>query len=127
VVERFELNHGKAAPFDVHQRLGKDGCPDGKDHATINVPYREAIGALLYISQRARPDIAFAVNSLPRFCESPKKAHWRAVKRVIKYLHTTMDAGIAYHSGGGPLVAYTDADWANDVDTRHSTSESFHY
>jgi len=62
VVERFELNHGKAVStlFDVHQRLGKDGCLDGKDHATINVPYREAIVALLYISQRARPDIAFA-------------------------------------------------------------------
>jgi len=69
IVERFALQNCKAiyTPFEASQKLGIDGCPDGKQHEIVNVPHREAIGALLYLSQRCRPDIAFPVNLLSRF------------------------------------------------------------
>eukprot|EP00171_Calliarthron_tuberculosum_P023532 IDg23532t1 len=39
--------------------------------ASNDIPYRQAIGSLMYLSLGTRPDIAFAVNRLAQFCESP--------------------------------------------------------
>ena len=39
------------------------------------VPYLSAIGALLYLAQCTRPDIAFSVNLLARFSFAPTRRH----------------------------------------------------
>lgn len=38
------------------------------------VPYREAIGSLMYLSTGTRPDITFAVNRASRYMEQPQKS-----------------------------------------------------
>lgn len=48
-----------------------------------SVPYREAIGSLLYLNTISRPDISFAVNYLSRYCNDPMQSHWKTVKRVF--------------------------------------------
>jgi hypothetical protein len=40
----------------------------------------------------------------------------------MKYLAGTINRGIIYTAGGGELVGYTDADWANDMMNRRSIS-----
>ena len=53
-----------------------------QDYSFIeNVPYREAVGSLLYLVTISRPDIAYAVSQVAKFCEKPGKVHWNAVKR----------------------------------------------
>lgn len=107
------------------QKLNANGALDNQDHKTIIVPYREAIGSLLYVSQGTRPDIAYAVNFLSRFCEQPKLAHWNAVKRIIRYLKLEPQLGIIYSSSiksKNKLIAFSDSDFGGDLDTRHSTS-----
>src|SRR6266498_1870915 len=39
------------------------------------VPYLSAIGALMYIANCTRPDIAFAVNLLARYSVAPTRRH----------------------------------------------------
>ena len=39
------------------------------------VPYLNAIGALMYLTQCTRPDIAFAVNLLARYSSEPTRRH----------------------------------------------------
>ena len=39
------------------------------------VPYLNGIGALMYLAQCTRPDIAFAVNLLARFSSEPTRRH----------------------------------------------------
>ena len=87
VVRRFELQNSKeiSTPADSNQILCKDGTTDGRKHVTVSVPYREAIGSLVYVSNGTRPDIAFIVGKLASYCEEPKLVHWTAVKRVIGY------------------------------------------
>uniref|UniRef100_A0A2N9EKE5 Integrase catalytic domain-containing protein n=1 Tax=Fagus sylvatica TaxID=28930 RepID=A0A2N9EKE5_FAGSY len=49
-------------------------------------------------------------------------AHWRAVKRILRYLRGTSDHALCYHGGDLRLTGYSDADWASDKDERKSTS-----
>ena len=58
--------------------------------------YREAIGALLYISSRTRPDIAAAVGILASKCEDPNQADWIRVKRIMRYVNGTASLGLHF-------------------------------
>ncbi|XP_029340996.1 uncharacterized protein LOC115033114 [Acyrthosiphon pisum] len=40
-----------------------------------DIPYRQAVGSLLFLSQVTRPDIAYAVNFASRYLSKPTKAH----------------------------------------------------
>ena len=48
---------------------------DDKEVLGAEVPYLSAIGALLYLAQCTRPDIAFSVNLLARFSSAPTQRH----------------------------------------------------
>jgi hypothetical protein len=62
-------------------------------------PYKEAIGALLYLANCSRPDIAFAVSVLARSTKEPTKRHWTGMKQVMRYLARTQDYGLLYQRG----------------------------
>ncbi|XP_011698577.1 PREDICTED: adenylate kinase isoenzyme 5-like [Wasmannia auropunctata] len=86
-----------------------------------NVPYREAVGSSMYLSIGTRPDITFAVNSASQYLEDPKKIHWNAVKRIIKYLKGTVRYGLYFPAQQDiQLLAFSDADFAGN--TRKSTT-----
>jgi hypothetical protein len=61
------------------------------------LPYRELIGCLLWISMGTRPDISYAVNQCARYSSDPKKEHWTACLRILRYLKGTSDYGLHYH------------------------------
>eukprot|EP00833_Pecoramyces_ruminatium_P008864 jgi/Orpsp1_1/1182896/evm.model.c7180000083102.2 len=83
--------------------------------------FRSLLGALLFISTRTRPDIAFAVNRLSRYCENPTKVDYDQAMMTLQYLKTTIDKSIHY-DGNSKLTCYTDADWGGCEKTRRSTS-----
>lgn len=87
------------------------------------IPYREAIGSLMYLANGTRPDIAAAVGILARFMSDPGHQHWLGVKRVLRYLKGTLNLGLIYRSDApGAIVGYSDADWGSELDSRKSTS-----
>ena len=88
----------------------------------IDVPYRSAVGSLNFLAVLTLADIAFAVSMVSKFLNRYSLAHWNAVKHIIAYINTTRDFGIVYKSGGSnaALVGYSDADFANDTETRRS-------
>lgn len=80
------------------------------------------MGSLLYLSQGTRPDIAFAVNDVSRFNAQHSIEHWEAVIRIMRYLRGTQDKKLCYTNDceNNELHAYSDADWASDLDKRRS-------
>ena len=101
------------------------GCKLSKDDDSPDVDqssYRSMIGSLLYITT-SRPDIMHVVGMVGRYQAAPKQSHLQAVKRIFRYLKETMNYGLWYPKNQGlQLTAYSDADWANCVDERKSTS-----
>ena len=55
--------------------------------------YRRVLGRLQYMSF-TRPDIAYAVNKLSQFMQALSDLHWKAVKRVLRYLRGTIQLGL---------------------------------
>ena len=49
-------------------------------------PYREAIGALMYLATCTRPDIALAVNFAARFQIDPKQSDLTLVNGIFRYV-----------------------------------------
>ena len=80
--------------------LSKEDSPSSPDEITHmkKMPYREAIGSLMYAAVATRPDIAFAVSYLSQFLENPGEAHWEATKRVFRYLAGTKSLQLTYGS-----------------------------
>ena len=119
--------HPVGVPADPQSHLSRQMSPTTADDVAymLKVPFRPLTGSLIYAASAVRLDIAHAVNAVARFCENPGKAHWKALKRILKYLKATGDHCLCF-SGSGPnpnvLTGFSDADYAGDVDTRRSTT-----
>ena len=84
--------------------------------------YQSAVGSLLYLCTKTRPDITFSVCNVAKFCSKPTFTHWSAVKRIFRYLKGTIDYGLLYSKQDLNCIGYSDADWAGDKSDRKSTS-----
>ena len=94
-----------------------------KSESAHNMPYRQAIGSLMYLMVTTRPDIAFAIGKLSQFSQDPRHHDWMAVKRVLRYINGTRNFGILYNGSKDlEIDGFADADWAGCKLTRKSTS-----
>ena len=65
----------------------------------------------------------FAVSLVARFMHKPHESHWRAAKRILRYVSGTKFYGLFYTSADDSnVVAYTNAYWEKSLDDRKSTS-----
>jgi hypothetical protein len=81
------------------------------------------VGALLFLANVSRPDIAFATGKVARKAANPTLADWIEVKRIFRYLKGVPDLSINYpKSGTMELAGYCDADYGGDEASRKSTS-----
>lgn len=79
------------------------------------------VGALQYITL-THPDIAFSLNKVCQYLNSPTTVHLTAVKRILRYLCFTKSVGHKINRFLSTLVsAFSDADWAGCLEDRRST------
>lgn len=119
ILHRFNMVDCKPTvnPIDISTKLTK------RDDITAEerkLPYREIIGALTYLSTTTRPDIAFAVSALGQFNNNYGLEHWKAAKRILRYLKGTINVGLVYSNKSTPIQGFVDADWGGCVDDRRS-------
>lgn len=129
IIARFNFTDAKplAIPMDPNVAFSKDDCPKTEDEIAKmrRIPYREAIGSLMYASVGTRPDIAFAVSTLSQFLDNPGPVHWEAVKRIFRYLVGTKDWGLTLGGGKEGLEGFTDADGASQEHRRAISGYAF--
>ena len=63
----------RSLDFEKDQFRPRD---DGEEILGPEAPYLSVVGALMYLANCTRPDIAFAVNLLARHSTTPTKRHW---------------------------------------------------
>ncbi|XP_070005403.1 secreted RxLR effector protein 161-like [Nicotiana sylvestris] len=87
-----------------------------------SIPYSSIVGSLMYAQTCTRPDISFAVEMLGRYQSNPGIDHWKAAKKVLRYLKGTKDYMLMYRrSKHLEVVGYSDSDFAGCIDTRKFT------
>ena len=113
---------------NVEESSANNNIPDASEQSDlqvkeVDVPYREAIGSLMYLMTCTRPDLASSLQILSRYMSKPAKEHWEGVKRVLRYLKGTQTHGIMFKKTGNlEITRFCDADWGGCLDTRRSTS-----
>jgi len=127
MLERYKLTDCKAVstPMDPGVNLTVDmGATTPEDVEFMrSVPYLNAVGALMYLAQCTRPDIAYAVGVLARFSMNPGIAHWKAVKHLFRYLQGTKDLALVYKpdTSTGLFTTFSDANHGGCKDSGRST------
>ena len=129
ILERYGLKDAKPyatpmVPGVTYSRRDSPSTPT-EAHRMRRVPYREAIGSLMYAAVATRPDITFAVSTLSQFLDNPGDAHWEAVKRIIRYLSGTRGATLTYGEDRHDLIGYTDTDGATQEHRRAISGHVF--
>ena len=132
ILSRFNMGESKPAstPIPVGIKLLRDEpstpSTDARQDDMNEVPYAQAVGALMYAAMGTRPDITFSTTTLSQFLQKRTRQHWVALKRVLRYLKGTQQAHLVYQptpgSEGQPLAVqgYCDSDWGNDASDRRS-------
>ncbi|CAI7804260.1 unnamed protein product [Closterium sp. NIES-54] len=86
--------------------------------------YPELVGCLMYLMTCTRPDLAYPLSLMASYGAPARhrKVHWDAAKRVLRYLCCTSSMGLVL--GGRDsvvLTGHSDASWADDQATQHSS------
>ena len=115
------MEWGKGIPIPITWRIWELDV----DEPIVLFPFRELVGALLWIALLSRPDIVNAVRAVAKFCSAPKIVHSKAALGISGYAVRTSSFGITFQSGtveGFHLVSFVDAEYASRATDRRSVS-----
>lgn len=126
VLEKFNMHKCSAGvvPIQKGDKFSLMQCPknDVERKEMEAIPYASVVGSLMYVQTCTRPDISFAVGMLGRYQSNPGIDHWKAAKKVLRYLQGTKDYMLMYRrSNQLEVIGYSDSDFAGCVDSRKST------
>jgi Reverse transcriptase (RNA-dependent DNA polymerase) len=120
ILKRFGMENCNpiATPMELGTKLSRY---DEGDEVDANL-YRSLIGSLRYLTC-TRSDIMFDVGVASRYMESPMTSHWKATKKILRYVRDSVNLGLHYSKTNSfKLIGYSDSDWCGDTDDRKSTS-----
>ncbi|CAI7734963.1 unnamed protein product [Closterium sp. NIES-53] len=123
VLQRFGFQYSspQLTPLSTSHSLS---APPSDESVESNGLYPELVGCLMYLMTCTRPDLAYPLSLLARYVAPgrPRKVHWDAAKRVLRYLCSTLGMGLVL--GGQGLVVLTghaDASWVDHSATQWSS------
>ena len=124
--ERMTRVQANSTPYSPeiqrHVREATDSSPGGgptpPPYPELVRPFQERCGALMYLCNSTRPDMAYTTHLLCRAMQRPTPALMTEVDIALNYIERTRSLGITYSPARSELHGLSDASW----ETRHSTS-----
>ncbi|KAG3111380.1 hypothetical protein PI124_g9549 [Phytophthora idaei] len=87
VIDRFSdyIPYRIATPAERNAKLSvsSQSSNEAEKDATKDIPYREAVGSIMYLMVATRPDMAFYMREVSQFLANPDMDHWNAVVQVL--------------------------------------------
>jgi hypothetical protein len=120
VLRRFGMMESNlvGSPIVLGSKISRNGNGDFVDETY----YKQLVGSLLYLTA-TRPDMVFVTCLISRCMAKPMEIHLQEAKRALRYLKGIVNYGIHYKKGGdGELLAFTDSDYARDMEDMKSKS-----
>ncbi|GFT20323.1 retrovirus-related Pol polyprotein from transposon TNT 1-94 [Trichonephila clavipes] len=78
---------------------------DDSASLSADIPYREAVGSLMFLAIVTRPDIVYAVGVLSQVLDKPQQIHWTMVKRILSVSDYARDP-LTRRSTSGMVLKY---------------------
>lgn len=122
MLERYNRKDARplAMPMEPGLVLSKDQCPKTPEEIADmrDVPYREAVGSVMYLAITTRADVMHTVATLAQFMQNPGRVHWHALQRLLDFLHGTKDWCLLLGGMNNELEGFTDASFPHVGDVR---------
>ncbi|RDY00868.1 hypothetical protein CR513_15882, partial [Mucuna pruriens] len=124
VLKRFDMKDSKPGDTLIAKgdKFSLKQCPnnDLERNEMQKIPYALAVGSLTYAQVCTHPDM---VEVLGRYLSYPGMQHWKAIKRVMRYLRRTKGHMLTYRKFEDlEIIEYSDFDFAGCQDSKRSTS-----
>ena len=106
------------SPMDDKIKLSADfspaeGSPEAEEMSSKRHDYMAIVGAILWLSNVTRFELAFVASQLARHVSNPGEIHFEAAVRVPIYLKHSATRTLTFSpSAARPLEVYVDSDWA---------------
>ncbi|XP_038887251.1 secreted RxLR effector protein 161-like [Benincasa hispida] len=94
---------------------------ESKDLVSSTI-YHLLVGSFICLTL-TRPNISYSVGVVNHYMQNPKKPHFEVVRKILTHLKGTNECGFLYKKGDDcKLEGFYDGDYAEDHDTRRSTT-----
>ncbi|PHU19279.1 hypothetical protein BC332_10430 [Capsicum chinense] len=112
------IARGKNLSLEVYPKTEKE-----KEDMS-RVLYSSTVGSLMYTVMCTRPDICYVIGLVSRYKSNPGRDHWKAEKKIFRYLKGTADYSLCYSGSDLFIRDCIDIDWAGD---RYDIKSTFGY
>lgn len=82
------------------------------------VPYALEMASFMFFMLFTRPNIAQAIEAVNRYMENPDIKHWNTIKRILRYIKSTLDVVLYYRGWKFTIKEYIDSDFLGALEKR---------
>ena len=123
ILEKFSMSKcsPRVVPIQKGDKFSLMQCPknDVERKDMESTPYASVVGSLMYLQTCTRPDISYAVGMLGKYQSNPGIDHWKATKKVLRYLQGTKNYMLMYkRSNHLEVIGYLDSDFVGCLDSK---------
>ena len=85
--------------------------------------YGTLVGMTSHLANGTRPDLSYSVGQVRLYTKFPRRHHWTALMRIMRYIKGTINHGLVFRADGEKrIIGWCDSDHAGNLSDRTSTS-----